>query len=97
MTTEEMTEHLIGIVKHQDWLNEQLLKIRMEEREIITLLKQNQKNWSYLAKELRKLVEEHDGLYSYVTSNLSKTVEELRLDKKLMELRSSKKGTKNVL
>ena len=77
----ELYDHLIKAIKHQNFLNEQLLKARVDDNKIINILKQNQRNWNYLTKELRKLIEEHDSLYSYVTSNLSKRINE-RFDKK---------------
>ena len=81
-TLETVYEHLIGIVQHQNWLNEDSLRIRVEEAKIIKLLKQNQRNWNYLFGELRKLIEEHDGLYSYVTDNLSKRIPEVPIKRK---------------
>ena len=71
----DQTELLSAIIEGLDFLNESLLKLWVREQKALNILKQNQRNWNYLTKELKKLVEDHDGLSSYVTSNLSKRIE----------------------
>ena len=81
-TLETVYEHLIGIVQHQNWLNEQFIRVRVEHEQLMKLHRQVLDNFRFLNKELRKLIEEHDGLYSYVTDNLSKRIEEQPIKKK---------------
>ena len=72
---DDQTENITNIIKHLNFLNECLLKMWADEKKILNILRQNQANWNYLTKELRKLIEDFDGLHSYVTSNLSKKIE----------------------
>ena len=66
---------IASLIETEKFLLDAITQARINDQTIVDILKQKSKDWNYLMKELKKHMEEYEGLYQYVTLNLSKKIE----------------------